>query len=94
MTDSAAKTIAEYAWGCIDSMDLLATAVPFDNKTIWLARKLKHTNLDFEDCLVIAACQLSNASYLVTNDEKLKGKAPLTALSPEDMFSYLESGTV
>lgn len=54
-------------------------------------RKPKHTNLDFEDCLILAACQLANVRYLVTNDNKLKDKAPLAALSPSDMLSYLES---
>ena len=73
-------------------MDLLATAVPFDTRTVWLARKLKHTNLDFEDCLVLAACQLANVKYLVTSDSQLRDKAPLAALSPSDMLSYLESG--
>lgn len=91
ITDAAALAIAEYTWGCVDAMDLLATAVPFDTRTVWLARKLKHTNLDFEDCLVLAACQLANVRYLVTNDSKLKDKAPLAALSPSDMLSYLES---
>ncbi|PWL79909.1 MAG: hypothetical protein DBY20_01410 [Coriobacteriia bacterium] len=62
-----------------------------DVRQVWLARKLKHTNLDFEDCLVLAACQLANVRYLVTNDNKLKDKAPLAALSPSDMLSYLES---
>ena len=58
---------------------------------VWLARKLKHTNLDFEDCLILAACQLANVRYLVTSDSQLRDKAPLAALSPSDMLSYLES---
>lgn len=91
ITDATALAIAEYAWGCVDAMDVLATAIPFDTRTIWLARKLKHTNLDFEDCLILATCQLANVSYLVSNDSRLKDKAPLAALSPSDMLSYLES---
>ena len=92
ITDATALAIAEYTWGCVDAMDLLATAVPFDTRTVWLAQKLKHTNLDFEDCLVLAACQLANVRYLVTSDSQLRDKAPLAALSPNDMLSYLESG--
>lgn len=84
-----AIAIAEIAWGCIDNLCELATAVGMDNSDVWLARKYRALNDDFEDNFVLAAAERANADFIVTNDRQLLRKATVAALSPKDMLALL-----
>ena len=81
----------EIAWSCIDNLCEIATAVGLDESDVWLARKYRSFNHDFEDNFVLAAAERAHADYLVTSDKDLLRKATVAALSPEDMLSYLHA---
>ena len=88
-----ALTIAEIAWGCIDNLCELATAVGMDNGDVWLARKYRTLHNDFEDNFILAAAERANADFLVTSDKQLLLKATVAALSPKDMLALLTATT-
>ena len=89
LDDATAGAIDEIAWACIANMDEIATAVGADGSDVWLARKYRSLHADFEDDLVLAAAQRASVDYLVTSDERLLRKAPLSALAPDDMLAML-----
>lgn len=78
------------ASACIESLQLIATAVGVDDSDIWLARKYQSLHDDFEDNLVLAAVERSKADFLVTSDEKLIKHAPCAAFDPQSMLDYLK----
>ena len=83
--------IREIAWAALENLSEIATVVGGDGSDAWTARKHRTIHDDFEDDLVIAAALRSKASFLVTRDERLLRHAPVAALSPKDMVSYLEA---
>lgn len=89
LTEGTARAINQIALRSIDAMRDVSSPVPLDLRTIWTARQLEAACPDFEDCLVMAACELAEVDFLVTNDKGLLAKAPVAALSPADMTSYL-----
>ena len=90
VSEEDAGIIRRLAWGCIDNMRELATAVGVDESDIWLACKYRTLSGDLEDNVVIAAAQRAKADHLVTLDQALVRKAPVSALSPQDMTTLLE----
>ena len=91
LTEGNARAINQIALRSIDAMQDISSPVPLDLRTIWLGRKLESTCSDFEDCLVLGACELAEVDFLVTSDEKLRSRATVAALSPADMTSYLSA---
>ena len=89
--ENAAQAINQIAWGCVDNMAELGTLVGFDESDFLFARKLKPVHGDFENDMVLAACERSHADYLVTGDAKLRRNAPVPALSPAKMLELLKS---
>lgn len=87
--ESAAAT--ETAWGCVNSMRELGTAVGADESDLWMACKLQSVHDDLEDNLAIAAAERANATYLVTNDEALIKHAPVAALTPGNALALLQA---
>ena len=71
------------------SCDLMATAVGVDDSDLWLACKYKALSADLEDNVVLAAAQRCKADHLVTFDEALIRKAPISAMLPKDMTALL-----
>ena len=57
-----ALAIAEIAWGCVDNLSEMATAVGMDNGDVWLARKYRALHGDFEDNFVLAAAERAGGS--------------------------------
>ena len=94
LSESDAQSIQRIAWSCIDNLCEFATAVGLDESDIWLARKYRRFNGDFEDNFVLAAAERAQVDYLVTSDQKLLRKATVAALSPADMLSLLEARAV
>jgi len=91
LMESQAGAINEVAWACVENMGRLATAVGVDVSDLWLAQKNKPVHSDFEDDLILAASVRAKVDYLVTSDKQLAGKAPVTALSPEEMVGVLKA---
>ena len=89
VTQTDAATINELAWGCVQNMRGVATAVGVDDSDLWLACKYKALSADLEDNVVFAAAQRCKADHLVTFDEALIRKAPISAMLPKDMTALL-----
>lgn len=84
LSERDASVINELAWGCVQNMRNVATAVGIDESDLWLACKYKALSTDLEDNVVIAAAQRCEADHLVTFDQDLIRKAPVSALLPTD----------
>ena len=91
LTHEQAAAATEVAWGCLDNMTQVATAVGCDVSDVWTARKRKRLHADYEDNLVLAAAERACADLLVTNDEQLLKHAPVAALDLTDAIAYLET---
>lgn len=92
LTEELAVAIKRLAWDCVHEMRQIATAIPVDAGDLYLADKFRDIHDDLEDDLVMAACQRSKANYLVTNDRKLLGRAPIDSRTPEQMVDLLRRG--
>ena len=90
LSESAARAAAVAAWGCVNNMQEIATAIPLDHTDVWMASKQRALHGDFEDDLVIAAAMRGKVDYLVTNDDALLRHCPVAALSASDMCTVLE----
>ena len=91
LSDTDALAIQEIAWGCTDNLCEWATSVGSAQVDVWLARKYKKLNRDFEDNIILAASERAKVDYLVTSDQQLLKKATVAALSPEDMLALLDA---
>ena len=89
LSQADAATINELAWGCVQNMREVATAVGTDDTDLWLACKYKALSTDLEDNIILAAAKRCNADLLVTFDESLIRKAPVSAMLPADAASFL-----
>ncbi len=80
-----------FAWGCVDNMSEIATAVGIDASDLWRARKYHVYHNDLEDNVLLAAASRAEADYLVTWDERLlRDAAPLVrAVTPTVMLTVL-----
>lgn len=89
LTEVAARAAEGFAWGCVQSMRSVATAVGADESDLWLAEKNHEVQPDLEDDLVIAAAQRSGADLLVTSDRGLLQHAPVACVTPQDAVKLL-----
>jgi predicted nucleic acid-binding protein len=90
LTQDDAAMVNELAWGCVQNMREVATAVGLDDSDLWLACKYKSLSTDLEDNVVLAAAQRAKVDHLVTFDQDLIRKAPVSALLPSDMVALFE----
>lgn len=89
LSQGDASVVNELAWGCVQNMREMATAVGVDESDLWLACKYKALDSDLEDNVILAAAQRCNADHLVTFDEVLIRRAPVSAMLPEDVIKLL-----
>lgn len=89
VTEQRAGAANEYAWGCIGNLRAIAVPVPLDMRAVRVAAEYKSACRDFEDDVVLAACELADVDMLVTNDRKLQGRAPLAVCTPEEALGHL-----
>lgn len=89
LSQADAATVNELAWGCVQNMREMATAVGIDESDLWLACKYKALSTDLEDNLVIAAAQRVKADHLVTFDKGLIQRSPVSAMLPRDVVALL-----
>lgn len=92
LTQTEAIAIKRMAWDYVNEMRRIATAIPVDSNDIALACSFRDGHDDFEDTLVMAACQRSHANYLVTRDVTLAEHSPIEAKTPEEMTELLRTG--
>lgn len=90
LSESVSIAINGIAWSSIETLEKFFTIIPCDMRTVWMARKLKGICSDFEDCLLLAACELADADFLVTNDERLQKIAPTKAANAETVLTLLQ----
>ena len=88
----AARYCHDYAWGCMEDLHELATAVATDDTDVLTALKFRSLSEDLGDNLVLVAAQRAGVDYLVTSDNVMLNKATVAALAPQDMLSVLEAG--
>ncbi len=79
-----------FAWGCIENVRELATAVGVDTGDLWLASKYRSIGSDFEDNVLLAAAKRSNADFIVTWDRVLCTTPVAKVATPADMLSLLD----
>lgn len=89
LSQSDAAVVNELAWGCVQNMREVATAVGVDDSDLWLACKYKALSTDLEDNVVLAAAQRCHADHLVTFDQQLIRTSPVSAMLPSDMVTLL-----
>ena len=92
LNESAAIAVKRLAWECVNEMRELATAVPMDSSDLYFMGKLRDLHNDFEDDLVMAACERAHANYLVTNDRNLLAHASIDARTPRQMLELIRLG--
>ena len=85
-----ALAIQEIAWGCIENMCALATAIGADESDAWKARKLRSLSTDLEDNFVMAAAERAHVDIIVTRDKGLLKKSTVPAFTPEDALAFLQ----
>lgn len=92
LDEIAATAVKRLAWDCVDEMREVATAIPVDSSDLYLMAKLRDLHNDFEDDLIMAACERARANYLVTSDRKLLAHAPIDARTPGQMLELVRTG--
>lgn len=90
VSESDALAAREAAWGALEHLRQEAFAASADESDVWLASKYRCLHDDFEDNLLFAAAQRSNAAFLVTNDEQLIKHSPVPTLTPADSLAALK----
>lgn len=87
--EQQAQAAKEFAWGCVNNMQEIATAIGLDQSDAWLAKKYRGIHNDIEDNLILAAAHRVPGCYLVTEDVQLRSNAPIPALTSQAMLSLL-----
>ena len=78
-----------FAWGCVQNMRCLATAVGVDESDIWLASKYRSISPDLEDNVLLAAAQRSDADYVVSWDAGVLRTPVVRTADPAQMLALL-----
>lgn len=92
LSEQDADFALQFAWGCVNNIYDIATAVGLDQGDLWLARKYRVYHPDLEDNVLLAAVERTRADYLVTWDEKLlrDAAALVRAVTPTTMRAVLQ----
>ena len=90
VSEADARAARAFAWGCIENVQELATAVGMDTGDLWLASKYRSIGGDFEDNVLLAAAKRSGADYVVTWDRELLTAPVAKMATPTDMVALLD----
>lgn len=90
MPHNASSIAREFAWGCIENIRKLGTAVGLDEGDLWLACKYRTIGPDFEDDVMLAAAERAHADYIVTWDKELLSTATVRTGTPVQMLALME----
>ena len=85
------QALRALAWGMVDNMREMGTAVGLDESDLWFASKMRSLHSDLEDNIVRAAAKRAKADLLITYDEGLLSKASVPTMTPEDAILWLQS---
>lgn len=91
LTQEDAQAAQEYAWGCIEAVQDLASPVPVDLIDIRKASIWRRSNGDFEDNLVRAAAERLEADLVVTWDRGLLSKCFVPTVTPPVAVCAMEA---
>lgn len=80
-----------YAWGCIDAIQELALPVGTELIDIRMASVWRRVSGDFEDNLVRAAAERSEADLVVTWDKGMLSKRVVPTATPLDALAEIEA---
>lgn len=86
---NATQIAQAFAWGCIDNIRELGTAVGMDESDLWLACKYRAVGRDLQGNVLLAAAQRADADYVVTWDEELLASPVVRAATPTQMIALL-----
>ena len=90
VSEADAHAARAFAWGCIENIRELGTAVGVDTADLWLASKYRSIGGDFEDNVLLAAAKRSNAGFIVTWDRVLCTTPVAKVATPADMLAVLD----
>ena len=90
LSQSDASAAQEYAWGCIEAIQDLASPVGMDLIDIRKASIWRRPNADFEDNLVRAAAERLEADLVVTWDKGMLAKSFVPTVTPADALGEME----
>ena len=90
ISQSDARAAQEYAWGCIEAIQDLASPVGMDLIDIRKASIWRRSNADFEDNLVRAAAERLEADLVVTWDKGMLAKSFVPTVTPADALGEME----
>ena len=91
LTAANAQSIRRLAWGMVDNMREMATAVGLDESDLWVASKWRTLDSDLEDNIVRAAATRTGADLLVTYDKGMLSKSIVPTVTPEDAIAWLKA---
>ena len=91
LAEADARFAQEYAWGCIEAIQDLASPVGMDVADIRKASIWRRSNADFEDNLIRAAADRLEADLVVTWDKGMLSKCFVPTVTPADALAELES---
>ena len=90
VAEGDARAIQRIAWGVVDNLSNIATAVGADESDRWVAARSSALHADLEDNLAVAAARRAQVEYLVTNDASLIGHAAVPCVSCSTAVAWLE----
>ena len=91
LAEADALFAQEYAWGCIEAIQSMASPVGMDLVDIRKATIWRNSNGDFEDNLIRAAADRLGADLVVTWDKGMLSKCFVPTVTPADAIAELES---
>lgn len=83
------ESLRPIAWACVRIMTELGVAAPQSLPECNLAWMLRHEHSDFEDNLVMAAAETSNAGYVVTSDKAMLDHYAPSCITPSQALRLL-----
>lgn len=87
--ENATRVAQAFAWGCIENIRELATAVGLDEGDLWLACKYRSVGPDLGDNVLLAAAERAHADYVVTWDKDLLSTPVTRTATPTQMVAVL-----
>lgn len=87
--ESDALAARAFAWGRVQNIRNLATAVGVDESGIWLVNKYRSISSDLENNVLLAAAQRSGADYVVSWDAGVLRAPVVRTADPVQMLTLL-----
>lgn len=89
LDDASAKSMREVAWGCLRDMVGRSVNIPGSSDDPLRALTLRELHDDFEDNLLVSACESNDVRLIVSSDALLQRHSPVKCMSIETATEYL-----